>query len=397
MTYWVVRNFLCRCFLASTIVITGVYAAGEDDETDAEPAVQPYLYLVAEMFSNLSGGLDTGTSGHGLIEAGFDVYLDRLLGWSGASFHVSGLLAGGEDPSVNAGDFNTLSNIAAPDGVYFYDAWLQQTFYDDQLRLKFGQMRVDGDFMGSEYGTPFINSGFGILNTFSGNTGVPTFPVAGLGALAQYTWPETAYVQLGVYDGDAGSDQRHGVDYHFSADEGADIVYEIGTDGFQYGDLAGTYKFGGYYHTGKFTDFRDGTNVRGNYSFYVVADQHLLNQSPDTPKLAGFFRASYSPQDERNTVSFYAETGVDLFAPFPGRDEDVAGLGVYYTDFSNDAVTALRLTEPHVNASESVLEIFYKAQITPWLSLKPEFQFIFDPMFAKNDAILFGTRLEISL
>ena len=72
-------------------------------------------------------------------------------------------------------------------------------------------------------------------------------------------------------------------------------------------------------------------------------------------------------------------------------------MGVFYTDFSDEAVTALRLTEPQVNNSESVLEIFYQVQITSWLSLKPEFQFIFDPMFAKDDAILFGTRIEISL
>jgi carbohydrate-selective porin OprB len=96
-------------------------------------------------------------------------------------------------------------------------------------------------------------------------------------------------------------------------------------------------------------------------------------------------------------VSFCVEGGINLFALFPGRDEDNAGVGVFYTDFSDDAVRDLCLSEPQVNASESVIEFFYQAQITPWLAIKPEFQFTFDPMFAKDDAILFGTRLELSL
>ena len=114
------------------------------------------------------------------------------------------------------------------------------------------------------------------------------------------------------------------------------------------------------------------------------------------PKLAGFFRASYSPEDEINTVNFYVETGINLFSPLPGRDDDIFGVGVLYTDFSDDAVRDLQLTEAHVNDSESVLEIFYQAQITPWLVVKPEVQYIFDPMLAEDDAVLFGARIEIA-
>lgn len=388
------RNFLFCCYLFLTCMITDVHASEADQK---HSGVMPYMYLGVEQFTNLSGGLERGTSFFGLLEAGLDVDLEDLAGWPGTTFHVSGLLAGGEDPSRNVGDFNTLSNIAAPDGLFFYEAWLETHMLADRARIKVGQMTVDGDFMGSEYGSLFINSGFGILNTFSGNTGVPTYPLGALGALIQYKWPETAYIQTAVYDGDAGSDQRHGVDYRFNDEEGAIIVYELGTDGFAPGGLAGKYKIGGYYHTGEFTDFRDGIMERGNYSFYVVGDQVLLNWLDGVPKLAGFFRAGYNPQEERNTVSFYIEGGINLFAPLPGRGDDVAGAGVFFTDFSTDAVRDLRLTEPQVNGSESVLEIFYQVQITSWLSIKPEFQFIFKPQLAEDDAVLFGTRLEISL
>jgi porin len=362
----------------------------------ADRGITPYAVLVAEIFSNLSGGNKTGTSVFGVLELGVDFDMDMLAGWQGTSFHISGLWAGGEDPSVNVGDFNTLSNIAAPDSVFFYEAWLQKYFLDEKVRIKLGQMAVDSDFMGSEYGGVFINSAFGMLPTFSGNTAVSTYPLGGLGALIQYALTDATYFQLGVYDGDAGADDEHGVDYDFGSDEGTAIVYEIGTSGLTRGGLNGAYKLGGLYHTGEFTDLRDESTEHDNYNFYVVVDQPLLNKTDGDPKLAAFLRASYSPQEERNTVNFYIETGINLFSPFTGREADIFGVGIFHTDFSTDTVKDLQLTEPHVNDSEQVLEIFYQAVVTPWLVVKPEFQFIFDPMLGEDDAIIFGTRFEIS-
>jgi len=358
--------------------------------------ITPYAVLTAEIFSNLTGGNETGTSGIGVLELGMDIDLDRFTGWQETSFHISGLWAGGEDPSVNVGDFNTLSNIAAPDSVFFYEAWLQKFFLDEKVRIKLGQMAVDSDFMGSEYGGVFINSGFGMLPTFSGNTAVSTYPLGALGAVIQYSFTDTTYAQLGIYDGDAGADDEHGVDYDFGSEEGVAIVYEIGTRALIMDGLKGDYKLGGLYHTGEFTDFRDGSTKDDNYNFYVVVDQPLINQANGGPKLAAFLRASYSPQEERNTVNYYIEAGINLFSPFAGREADIFGVGLFHTDFSGDAVRDLQLTEAHVNDSEQVLEIFYQAEVTPWLVVKPEFQFIFDPMLGEDDAIVFGTRFEIA-
>ena len=376
-----------------------VYVSANEPTQDsllAERGITPYGALTAEVFSNLSGGNETGTSVFGLLELGIDMDLDRLAGWQETTFHISGLWTGGEDPSVNVGDFNTLSNIAAPDSVFFYEAWLQKFFLDEKVRIKLGQMAVDSDFMGSEYGGVFINSAFGILPTFSGNTAVATYPLGALGAVIQYAFTDATYAQLGIYDGDAGADDEHGVDYDFGSEEGAAIVYEIGTSASIIGGLNGAYKLGGLYHTGEFTEFRDGSMEDDNYNFYVVVDQPLINQASGEPKLAAFLRASYSPQEERNTVNYYIEAGINLFSPFAGREADIFGIGLFHTDFSGDAVRDLQLTEAHVNDSEQVLEIFYQAEVTPWLVVKPEFQFIFDPMLGEDDAIVFGTRFEMS-
>jgi len=375
------------CIFADDTVLESDFVAG---------SISPYAAMATEIFSNVSGGNDTGSSRFGVLEFGLDADLEKLAGWQGTSFHISGLWAGGDDPVDHTGSFNTPSNIAAPDGIFFYEAWLQKAYLDEKLRIKLGQMAVDSDFMGSDYGGVFINSAFGMLPTFSGNTAVPTYPLGGVGLVVQYAPTDYTYIQLGVYDGDAGDDNEHGVDYDFSSEEGAAIVFEIGTTAFSPGGLAGVYKLGGLYHTGEFKDYQDGSTKQDNYSIYMVADQPLLNQVNGDPKLAVFLRAGYSPQEERNSVAYYVETGLNLFTPFPGREADVFGIGFFHTEFSADAIWDLQITEPHVSDSEQVLEIFYQAEITPWLVVKPEIQFIFNPLLGAEDAIVFGTRFETS-
>ena len=47
--------------------------------------ITPYAILATDIFSNLSGGNETGTSGLGLLELGLDADLDELFGWQGTS------------------------------------------------------------------------------------------------------------------------------------------------------------------------------------------------------------------------------------------------------------------------------------------------------------------------
>jgi porin len=372
-------------FLFNFLVITEVHAVITDESGFDVSGV-----LTADVFSNRSGGLTEGTSAFALLDLSVDADLEVLGGWSGALLHVGALWARGDDPSDDIGEFNALSNIVMPEGDRMFEVWLEKTFDGNRARFKFGMTTLDGDFQTSEYSGTFINSGFGIMPTISGNMPIPTFPQAALGSVLQYSATESSYVQLGIYDGDAGNHER-GTRIDLDSAQGVAIAFEIGSE--VGSELKGAYKIGALYHTGEFTDIRDGSMVDGNSTFYVIVDQMLTANDNGDPKLAGFFRIGHSPERERNSVSSYAELGMNLFMPFPGRENDLFGVAILYTDFSDDFINDLASAGNPVNETESVLEIFYQAEVTSWLVVKPDVQFIKDPL-TSEDATVVGVRVE---
>ncbi len=52
----------------------------------------------------------------------------------------------------------------------------------------------------------------------------------------------------------------------------------------------------------------------------------------------------------------------------------------------------------HSARHESVMEVYYNAQLTPWLSVSPSIQYIFNPggLAGVNDAVIVGLRAQIS-
>jgi porin len=68
------------------------------------------------------------------------------------------------------------------------------------------------------------------------------------------------------------------------------------------------------------------------------------------------------------------------------RDEDVLGAGVTWAELYQGGTN-----------QETVVEVFYKAQITPCLSVQPDFQYIASPSGIHRDALALGLRFEAKL
>ena len=76
---------------------------------------------------------------------------------------------------------------------------------------------------------------------------------------------------------------------------------------------------------------------------------------------------------------------------FDERDEDTFGLGYYYLSMSDDMADFLGL------GSEQGIELFYNIEVTPWLHITPDFQYIIDPGGGlADDAYVFGIRTQMS-
>ena len=69
-----------------------------------------------------------------------------------------------------------------------------------------------------------------------------------------------------------------------------------------------------------------------------------------------------------------------------GRDDDVIGAGYAWAQLNETGTL-----------QETVVELFYKAQITSWISLQPDIQYIGSPSGIHRDAIAVGLRFELAL
>jgi porin len=151
-----------------------------------------------------------------------------------------------------------------------------------------------------------------------------------------------------------------------------------------------------------------------NFSFYGVADQMIWQAGPEDPRsLNAFVRVMGGPSD-RNLISFSVNAGLNLKAPLPNRDDDTFGVGFGVAKVSSgasgsDMDTNTFGTSPFlvpVRGSETFLEITYQIQVTPWLQIQPDFQYIFNvgggipnpnnlAESIKNEAV-FGFRTSIT-
>ena len=149
-------------------------------------------------------------------------------------------------------------------------------------------------------------------------------------------------------------------------------------------------------------------NHTGDWGVYAIADG-VLYHVKDGISIAGFLRVGAGTPNDRNLVSFYSDAGLTFQGLIPGRDNDIAGLGVGFARIGNNARgldqdTRFFSGDPSfpIRSQEVVMELTYQAQVTPWLSVQPDVQYIFNPSGgvlnpkARRDALVLGLRSALS-
>jgi porin len=358
----------------------------------ADRGVAPYMTWTSQITRNLDGGLRSGTDVEGVVELGADLDLEKLGAWNGATIHASGFwIQDNDDPSADfVGNFDEVSNLSALRSVRFYQAYVKQNFFAGKVTAKIGQLALDDNFMISSNSSMFLNASFGSMPVLSANTKAPLYPLGAFGAWAQMNFTSAFRLQMGVYDGDAGtqSSNRHGVDHSLSHHQGAAMMTELGLD-----KGGGTCKLGALLHTGEFTDYRTSEVRSGNYALYIVLDQTLIGNR-DAQKLGLFLRSGLSPLVECNEVDWYIDAGMT------GQglcDGDRVGIGCSHVSFGGPFVESQRDAGIQVTDSESVIELSYQKQLTHWSMIQPDLQYVINPQNAAvSNALVAAVRIRIN-
>ena len=371
-----------------------------------------------EGFANVDGGIERGAVLAGLFEVGLDLDPSRFSAWKHAMVHVSMLYPHGSSLSDKVGDLSTVSNIDADDAWKLFEWWLDQRLFRDRVSIRLGQLAADEEFSGSDYASLLLNATFGWPSFDGINAPAPAFPLAALGARLGVRLHESLLWHAGIYDGDPdpGDSQgrpvnKHGTRIHLSREEGAFIISEaIYTLPLK--DEAtgrpGTYKLGGWYHTGDFPNLGVANAealgwVNDNWGIYMVADQRVWREpnradgtlDPDQG-LSLWMRASTHP-GESSLVEHYIDAGFHYRGLLPGRDQDEAGIGVAWLSLSDNARhLADLLGEPQPDY-EIAIEASYFLHLNTWWSLQPDIQYIIQPGGLGDipNALVLGLRTSV--
>ena len=113
---------------------------------------------------------------------------------------------------------------------------------------------------------------------------------------------------------------------------------------------------------------------------------------PDDERGIGVFAQYGWADDAVSEIGHHGSLGGQWVGPWPDRPDDVLGLMVSPVWFSDEPGAGF--TED----AEWAFEAFVKFQVTPWLSIKPDLQYIIHPGGdATVDNALVGTlRLELA-
>ncbi|MFM7135275.1 MAG: carbohydrate porin [Planctomycetota bacterium] len=327
--------------------------------------------LTSEWSQVVSGGLAEKSAFRFLLDLNLTVDLGVLAGLEGASafadFQTADTGVGGRDD----GAFQSPSNIAVDGSItQLSQLWYEQWFLDRGLRVKAGKVDANSEFAFIEAAAGFINASAGFTPTI---VGFPTYPDPATG-INLFVYPnERSYLGAGFYDGAGADGVRTGASgpSTFFSDDRSDAWFLVAEAGLT-GD-GWRAAIGGWWHTGDFDTFAGGTDD-GTAGAYALVEARVWSPDADAGSERGirvFGQFGIADEAVSPAAAQYG-AGVVFAGLVPGRADDAFGIYATLCDMSDDPAAGF-------GSDEFVVELYYEAAVTPWLTLKPDLQWISNP------------------
>ncbi|MBM3245690.1 MAG: carbohydrate porin, partial [Candidatus Omnitrophica bacterium] len=275
------------------------------------------------------------------------------------------------------------------------EVWYEQELFNDKAVISFGKLDptvyFDNNEVANDETTQFLGRMFRNAPTID-------FPDNTLGIRLAYMpkdWIELGY---GVFNANGGWKKIN------------DNLFNMGQVAFKtkFFDLAGNYRFYGWNNNTYYTKWLDAEKTKeSGYGFGLSFDQKLNDAltlfcrygwqdpsvySPDISTIAGGL--NYSLEQSWSM-------GLQLEGKPWGRENDVFGFAAGQVFASSDYKKAGELLDPARRAKpEGHLEAYYKIFVNKYLSLSPDFQYIWNPFgkdVAEDTAPIFvgGMRAQV--
>ncbi len=346
--------------------------------------VEPVYY--GEVFTNTKGGVSTNgaTRYNALLDLPVVINFDKMDAPLPGRFFLLAQNTHGRGLTQDfVGDTLVLSNIDSGNNIMqVSEYWWEFPLFEDNVSVRLGKQDINTEFKLLEYAADFIQSSFGL----SPSETAPTYPNPSMGVVVLNQLTDSLQFKIGVWDSLA-----EGGTWGFSGNNLHTVIAELQhTHALDGGQLPGSVEIGaGFFSSGDV----NGESLPEAHGYYVQVQQYVFrefdccdNSLQGLALFGSFFPRFGESGDIDRGIENSLVLGMTYRGPIPGRNQDVVGVGYAWA----------KLNQAGPN-DEEVIEFFYKAQLTDFMSLQPDLQFIGTPSGIYPDSLVAGFRFEIAL
>ena len=328
-----------------------------------------------------------------LIDLNLSIDTKRLGLWDGGEAFLDFQQAGATSPASHyVPDYWGWDAVYpfAQDFTELAQYWYQQSFADGALRLKLGKIDANVDFAVSYPNLQFVNSAAYMPSVLAQD--LPTYPNQAGGfevLLRPVDWLDAKF---GMFDGSTNwydpttgqsgpaSGQR-GVGGFFWDNPGSYFFIGELDARWMEANLPGHVNVGWFDQTGQSAEPgismvpspQGQADVLGPWGLYTSFSQTVFAPQGASQGLSLFGQFGWSPPT-RNPSQWSLMGGAEWKGILESRPDDAAGLLVAYAHMSNLPYLGVSPGE-----GEYVVETFYSVQLTPWLAIQPDLQWVRQP------------------
>lgn len=350
---------------------------------------------------NARGGLNTTNAQRHSGSADYFALLEteRAGFWKGGSLLLQAKSNYNQNINPDVGALgDPIDDADFDEAIYVDQLWYQHQAFDSRVQLRAGYLDLQTIIDRNAYAN---SEDVQFMTTFLDNNNVIIPLKIGFGAALWVRPARWLELIAGVSDAE-GQSREAGFDTAFDDFESLLVYGEVGFGvdiPSARGALPGKYRFGTFYDPrsnpifGRSDPVTDEPRLqRGDVGWYLSFDQLALRESEKDEQGLGVF-ARYGARDDKvHRVAHFWSIGVQYQGILPTRDRDAFGIGFYQTIASD----RYREYVDREFSRETALELYYRAQVTPWLAVTPDFQYIADPGALKSarDSCVFVLRIR---
>lgn len=356
---------------------------GGKRETLARHGMDLSLSFLGDATWDVHGGRQPGRGGfEDLWELSFICHSEPLWHYEGGTF-VLDVQSHQRVDSINrvvgSGPLLFVSSIEAPPFTEVYDLYYRQRFRwgkgrDVWMQLGKTDAVDDEHFAYTRYANLFVNTVWEVPPAIPF---LPTYPSPAFAAIVSVRPIENLAVRAAVFDGSLAegiNTGTHGIGFDRFFYRLSHHAFLIAEMDLSWAGGGGELRLGAWRHTSKIARFAGGFSrkVAGSYAIF---DQALWRGKASC-KVHGvslFAAYGHAPKEESTATNSY---GVGLLCEgclIAPRFQDDIGVGFTAIELSDVPQAGF------VHHYESVIEVFYLLNLTPWVFVQPDYQYIVHP------------------